>query len=120
MATGKFGRRAASSSCRAADEFSDFGESPVSRAATAVYQALGIFAHLAATLGVAQQFDPRYSRVLGALDLDGCVGANKTRGNIRKIFHRRPKHRNLTECRGLQNIMPTRWHQRSTNKCAVG
>src|SRR6266404_260988 len=120
MATGKFGRRAASSSCWAADEFSDFGESPVSCAATAVDQALRVLPHFAATLGVTQQFDPGYSGVFGALDLDGCVGANKTRGNIRKIFHRRPEHWNFTECRGLQNIMTSRWHKRSTNKCAVG
>ena len=80
---------------------------------------LRVLAHFAVALRIAQQFDPSYARVLGALHLDGRARCNEATGNLRKIFHGRSKHWNFTERRGLQNIVPAGFHQRPAHKHAV-
>src|SRR5467141_1405468 len=78
-----------------------------------------VLAHFVAALRIAQQFDPGYTRVFGTLHLDGRIGGNEARGNLRKILHGRPEYRDFTERRGFENIVPAGGHERTSNEGAV-
>src|SRR5580698_1903589 len=111
--------RAESASRRPPQVFRDLLHRPRRRPPALIHQRLRRLTHPTRTLRIAQQLNPSHARVLGTFHLHRRLGRHKSRRHLRKIFHRRSKHRNLSKRRGLQNIVPARLHQRAANKRSV-
>src|SRR6266446_1597041 len=97
----------------------DFRQRTPGRSAAAFDKAASSFAHPPHAIGIAQQFNPRDSGIFGAFDLQRRAGSGKSRGNLRKILHRRTEHGNLTEGGRLQDVVTSGGNKRASHKSAV-
>src|ERR1700733_3005228 len=112
--------RAESASRRPPQVFRDLLHRPRRRPPALIHQLLRRLTHPTRTLRIAQQLNPSHARVLGTFHLHRRLGRHKSRRHLRKIFHRRTKHRNLSKRRRLQNVVPAGLHQRSADERAIG